>query len=286
MGIWDAPPLPRAAISPAPPPPPTVVVPATTSRVPAPAGIDFTDEARLIRLARELAMEMRATDAILADYGVGTHEWESLSRSPRFQSLLVTEMAQWNAAQSTHDRVRLKSAVLVEEYLVEANRRLHDINETLSSKVELFKTLARIANLGTGDGEGGSGGGFRVVINIAGAPTVTRTLNAPREVQSETEDVALEREHAIRKEAERTNGGLDELGRASHDSVVLPGTRITVRPSQAGAGMAEGAGQGLRAQVEPLPPERMQAAGRPGQPPMERPPRELSAYALKSPARR
>jgi len=262
VSIWDAP---GVATAPSPP----SVTPASAradavqavraerggSEVTPPPPLDFSAESRLIRLARELAMELRSVDQILADYGVGEPEWGRLQRSPWFQQTLTAEMAQWNSASSTHDRVRVKSAVLVEEYLVEANARLRDPEETLSSKVELFKTLARIANLGTGDGEA-SGGGFRVVINIAGAPPINRTINVAREI-TDVEDVAVEREQAIRHEAER-----------KQESVMLPGgggvesTRITIREA-----------------VDPP-----TVPGRP--PPSERPPAELSARSLMSRSRR
>jgi hypothetical protein len=263
MSVWDA------TSTHSPPPSPSMTPAAAGLRQQASSArvdvavadsppLDFSIESRLIRLARELAMEMRGVDQILADYNVGPHEWEHLQKSPWFQQTLTSEMAQWHAASSTHDRVRVKSAVLVEEYLVEANARLRDPEETLSSKVELFKTLARIANLGTGDGEA-SGGGFRVVINIAGAPPVTRTINVAREI-TDIEDVAVEREQAMRHEAER-----------KQESVVLPGTRITIRE----------ASELASSRVDVDPPT---VPGRP--PPPERPPAELSARSLMSRSRR
>jgi hypothetical protein len=219
---------------------------------------DYAREARLIRLARELAIEIRPTDAILAEYAVSNAEWEHLSRWPWFQQLLQTEMAQWQAAGSTHDRVRLKSAVLVEEWLIEANRRLHDKDESLNAKVELFKTLARIANLGTGDGEM-AGGGFRVVINIAGSPAVSRQLNVPSRVAEDVEDVAMEREKAIIREA----------------AIPQPQqmTRITIKPTTTPANQSG---------ETPVSPRDVDPPRVPGRPiPADRPPRELSARALR-----
>jgi hypothetical protein len=278
MSIWDAPDVAvsragEAVLTVATAPPPPSVIPAgaasartDVARVTPP--LDFSAESRLIRLARELAMEMRSVDQILADYGVGPPEWERLQRSPWFQQTMTAEMAQWNAAGSTHDRVRVKSAVLVEEYLVEANARLRDPEETLSSKVELFKTLARIANLGTGDGEA-SGGGFRVVINIAGAPQVNRTINVAKQV-TDIEDVAVEREQAIRHEAERKQESVVLPDGGLAHSAAMP--RITIRDATSPTGV-------LTTAFDPP-----TVAGRP--PPSERPPAELSARSLMSRSRR
>jgi hypothetical protein len=250
MSVWEAPPVDKPASLLA------TNKPAGPPQVPK---IDFNEEGRLVRLARELAMEMRSTDKILAAYGVGSAEWDSLTRNPWFQSVMASEMAQWNAASTTHERVKLKSAVLVEQFLEEANRRLHDADETLSSKVELFKTLARIANLGVGDGESSSGG-FRVVINIAGQPVTTRTIAATAiPVPDDVEHVAIQHERDSREKPEKQK------------SVQLAGTRITIREPEP-------------EKITPQIPLDTSASHK--MPPRSTPPRELQASALRFPARR
>jgi uncharacterized protein (DUF1786 family) len=117
-----------------------------------------------LKLAREIASDMRDLEEVLALYDVSTPQWEALQRSTRFQALLKTAMEEWQSVTNTPERVKMKSLAFVEEALPEFFARVHDQKETLSSKNEVLKTISRLAGIG-GPVEGAISG-ERMVITI------------------------------------------------------------------------------------------------------------------------
>ena len=126
----------------------------------------FTD-VTLVKLARELAMEIHPLEDILKAHQIEPKLWETIQENPRFQSLLETEMAQWNGALNTSERVKIKAAALIEEWLPEANERVHDRHETLSAKTELAKLVRDLAGFSrSGMNVENGGERFSVTINL------------------------------------------------------------------------------------------------------------------------
>ena len=124
---------------------------------------DFT----LVKLAREIAIDHLNADAIQTLYNISPEEWDVIRRTPRFQLLLEQEITAWKSATNTAERTKLKAGAIMEQWLPEANTRLHDPNETLSSKTELAKLVSRISGLDKIEQINGSGGsGFSVTINL------------------------------------------------------------------------------------------------------------------------
>ncbi|WP_454627766.1 hypothetical protein [Bradyrhizobium cenepequi] len=123
-------------------------------------------DALLVKLAREIAMDIQPLETILKQYSLDANRWEKLKENGKFQALLFSETEAWNSAQNTHDRVKLKSAAMLEEFLPELNNRLHDGDEALPAKIEGLKVLTKIAGIGE-RAEGAAGGErFTVTINL------------------------------------------------------------------------------------------------------------------------
>jgi hypothetical protein len=121
----------------------------------------------LVKLARELAMDIQPLETILKLYSIDDEAWEKLKLNGKFQNLLFSEAEAWNGALNTHERVKLKAASMLEEFLPELNNRLHDQDEALPAKIEGAKMVARIAGMGERSDVGGSGGErFTVTINL------------------------------------------------------------------------------------------------------------------------
>lgn len=141
-----------------------------------PADMTLDDELRLVRLAREVAMDMAPLDVVLARGGWTLEQFDQLRRWPHFQRLVEAEAASWEGAANTHERVKLKAAAMVEDWLPEAHQRLHDRQEPLPAKVETAKLVVRLAGMGMEQalvGSGGEGQRFQLVINIGdGRPGV------------------------------------------------------------------------------------------------------------------
>jgi hypothetical protein len=126
-----------------------------------------TEDVTLLKLAREIAMEIFPLDAILKNNQIDLEKWQNIQDTPRFQNYLDSELQAWSSALNTHDRVKLKSAALVEEWLPELYARLHDRGESLSAKIEGGKLARDLAGMGGKITHGdGSGERFTVTINL------------------------------------------------------------------------------------------------------------------------
>jgi|LakMenEpi03Aug12_release.lakeMendotaPanAssembly.Ray.scaffolds.fasta_scaffold301849_2 hypothetical protein len=126
------------------------------------------DDALLIKLARELAIELNDIETILQHNQIDIETWNRIKDNPRFKSYYEQERSQWHSALNTNERVKVKSASIVEEFLLPAYTALNDPKEALNSKIELFKHISRLAGMGvTGANVAGEvGEKFSVTINI------------------------------------------------------------------------------------------------------------------------
>lgn len=106
------------------------------------------DEMKLVKLAREIAMDIKELDEILKIHNVTHADFEKLKTNERFKSILTAEVIAWQGAINTNERVRVKAASMIEEWLPELYSRLNDRGEGLSSKIEGGKLLERLAGMG------------------------------------------------------------------------------------------------------------------------------------------
>jgi hypothetical protein len=122
----------------------------------------------LLRLAREIAWAIHPLEAILKVHDLSMETWETIKNLPRFQRYLESEMVAWHTAGNAHERVKVKTAVMLEEWLPELHARMHDQRELLSAKIEAGKLVARLAGMGLEKAgiNGGEGERFSVTINL------------------------------------------------------------------------------------------------------------------------
>src|SRR5262245_7557246 len=110
--------------------------------------VTYSKDVQYLRLAREIAADLYEIQTILKNNNINPDQWEAIKEDPRFLALLESEIVAWNAASNTHERTKLKAGMLIEEWLLEANTRIHDKGEGLAGKTEVVKLLARIAGMG------------------------------------------------------------------------------------------------------------------------------------------
>lgn len=128
----------------------------------------YVQDTLYLRIAREIAIDLFPVETILKNNQIDQSQFDRIRKDARFLRLLDSEVAAWQAAGNTLERTKLKAGALLEEFLPEANARIHDKNETLAAKNELVKTLTRIAGMGLerANIEGGGGERFTVTINL------------------------------------------------------------------------------------------------------------------------
>lgn len=128
---------------------------------------EVVSELSLVKVAREIAMDIHPLETILNRHGIDAKVWDNVSQTTYFQGLLTSEIAAWGSALNTAERVKLKSLSFVEESLPEFYARAHDPAESLNAKVEVLKTVARFAGIGGGvDRTDVVGEKFTVTINL------------------------------------------------------------------------------------------------------------------------
>jgi len=130
--------------------------------------VSMYDEAKLVKLARQIAMGIKDLPDILFDNGMTLMEFNSIKQNPHFCQLLESEIKSWESAGNTQDRVRIKAGALLEEYLPELYARLNDRQEPLMGKIKALEHLSRMAGFGDRDIPqiGTPGDRVHVVINL------------------------------------------------------------------------------------------------------------------------
>jgi hypothetical protein len=127
-------------------------------------------------------MDISDLETILKRHDVSDKRWDSIQKHPRFVELLKASIIEWQSAINTEQRVKVKAATLLEEWLSEANSRLHDNNESLAAKTELAKFLGRLAGMGLNHATMGDTG-EKISINInLGADTIKFSKELPAKV--------------------------------------------------------------------------------------------------------
>jgi len=126
------------------------------------------DDIKLVKLARQIAMGIKELPDILFDHGLTLREWGEIRQLPSFGRLLEAEIKDWEGAGNTHERVRIKAAAMLEEYLPELYARLNDRDEPLMAKMKALELVSKVAEFGTKDiASGGSPGDkVQVIINL------------------------------------------------------------------------------------------------------------------------
>lgn len=156
-----------------------------------PARPDRNQELLALRLAQEIAINLNDIEDVLKHLSVSAVQWDRIQRNPHFQSILQEAVADWQSAKNTQERIKLKAAAMVEEWLVEAHRLSHDPAQPLSGKVELMKLIKSLTALGNFGAEGGGGEKFTVTINLGADQKLSFAKDiAPKTIEGKVEDAS------------------------------------------------------------------------------------------------
>lgn len=125
------------------------------------------DTHKLATLAREIAMDIKEVSTVLKTYGLTESQYEFVKENPFFKRMLENEIITWNSSLSTHDRIRIEAAAILEDNLPTLGARMVKAGEGLPGVVEAGKLFAKIAGLETPDKAAAAPGEkFRITINL------------------------------------------------------------------------------------------------------------------------
>jgi hypothetical protein len=110
-------------------------------------------------------MELRALPDILEPYCISELQFARIKEMPFFKRVYEDFLVEWNRVTSTPERIRLISAVMLEEGLPRMGSQMVDKEVSPAVAIETGKFFAKIAGVGETKTEGPPGEKF--VINIS-----------------------------------------------------------------------------------------------------------------------
>lgn len=147
------------------------------------------DDMKLVKLAREIAMGIKDLPDVLFDNSLTQLEFERISELPHFRKMLESEVAAWQSANNTAERVKLKAGAMIEEYLPELYARLNDRDEPLMGKIKAMELISKMAGYGAADipVAGKPGDRVHVIINLGADHRLEyRKTLPPKVIEHET----------------------------------------------------------------------------------------------------
>lgn len=135
----------------------------------------------MVRLARSIAQDIIELDKILEVNGVSPVDWKQIEGHPRFQKYLQEAILDWNAAENAPERVKIKAAAAIEEWLPEGFSQMHNQDAPLLHRNDLAKLMAKLGGMDNGrvGVEGAGGERFHVTINLGGDAKLTYDKTLP-----------------------------------------------------------------------------------------------------------
>lgn len=111
-------------------------------------------------------MDLHDIETILKRHEISGETYAKLCESKYFQTLVLSARIEWESGKNTQERTKIKAGSMIEQWLLRANKDLHDGGHTLTARTELAKVLKSIAGMGERDAGGGGGERFSVTINL------------------------------------------------------------------------------------------------------------------------
>lgn len=147
----------------------------------------LTPVTNLSKLAREIAMDVFELGEIQEAHKLTDDQWTTILANPDFQRMLSEMIVDWRSASGTRERIKIKSQTAVEALLDGIYHDITDRSIPFTQRVDGFKMLAKLGDLGERDAiVAGGGGSVQININLgvpgAGIDQMVTIENEPLEV--------------------------------------------------------------------------------------------------------
>lgn len=138
----------------------------------------------MARLARSIAQDIVELPKILENNQVSHEAWAIIEKHPRFQKYLQEAILDWNAAENAPERVKIKAAAAIEEWLPEGFSQMHNQDAPLLHRNDLAKLMAKLGGMDNGrvGVDGGTAERFHVTINLGADAKLTYDKTLPSKV--------------------------------------------------------------------------------------------------------
>ncbi len=126
------------------------------------------DDLSTAALAAELATRLYPVADTLKRFGLTADQLKHLMQDPQFRHQITEYRREWESPLSARERVRMKSALAVEDGLVELYRLYHDVTANPQARLDAFKQLVNLADMQPKQNAQAEGSKFTLNITLAG----------------------------------------------------------------------------------------------------------------------
>ena len=147
-------------------------------------------------LAREIAQDIFSVDQIVALHRLTDEEWQAIQQHPRFIAMVKQMTLDWNSAQNTRERVKIKAQTGLESQLEVFIAEINNPTIPLTQRVDAGRFLARLGELDGQASSNSGGGGSGITINI-----VTTDRNAPVTIEARANRPFVDMIESVEEEA-------------------------------------------------------------------------------------
>lgn len=120
-----------------------------------------------VAVAIDLASELFPPNEVCKRHNLTTAELKQLLKDPQFRHQYREYKSKWNAPMSTLERIRLKSAVAVEDSIAALHAMFHNSNMLPSARIDAFKQLVVLSETAPKAKDSNAGGAFQLTIQLA-----------------------------------------------------------------------------------------------------------------------
>lgn len=147
--------------------------------------LSLTASTPTAQLALELATHLYEPVDVFRNHGLSKEDAKALLEDPQFRSMVREYRKLWNSPMNATERVRLKSAVMVEDGLLELHRIFHDQTLVPAVRLDAFKQAVGLSDLSPKQNAVSTGERFSLTINMPSASAAeprTLTIEATPEL--------------------------------------------------------------------------------------------------------
>ena len=124
------------------------------------------DHTQLAKLASELAMKAKPAAQTFKDFGLKAGDFAELKENSFFIRAFEAAVIEWNQAMNAPQRIKIGSAVILEDAMPILGARMKNPDTPLPAAVEAAKFFARNAGIGESEATQAPGERFIITINL------------------------------------------------------------------------------------------------------------------------
>jgi hypothetical protein len=134
-------------------------------------------------LAAELATKLLPLADIMERYSLDATQLRHLMADTQFKQMIVEYRREWNSPLSARERVRMKSALAVEDGIPELHNIFYNTETNPTARLAAYKQLVDLAEMQPRREDAPTGPAFSLTLNLGGETAPLTLEHAPDQQQ-------------------------------------------------------------------------------------------------------